>query len=64
MRRLGFCDECVALVMSCAHSIVYSIYLNGNRGDNFCPSRGQNMATPLALIVFYYVQKDSHLFLN
>lgn len=40
MRRLGFCDRWIVLIMECVTSVTYSVLVNGQPGDVIKPTRG------------------------
>lgn len=64
MRKLGFCEKWIILIMRCIQSVSYFVVLNGERGVEFNPTRGLQQGDSLSPYLFYY-DKDipNHLFL-
>jgi hypothetical protein len=52
MKKLGFDDRWVQLVMSCVRFVSYSIVVNGHPVGNFLPSRGIRQGDPISPYLF------------
>lgn len=48
MRRLGFDERWIHLVMSCVRSVQYSVVVNGNPVGNIHPTRGIRQGDPIS----------------
>jgi hypothetical protein len=48
MRKLGFSEVWVGMVMRCITTIRFSVKLNGGLSDSFLPSRGLRQGDPLS----------------
>jgi hypothetical protein len=53
MRRLGFDERWIHLVMSCVRSVQYSIVVNGNPVGNIHPTRGIQQGDPISPYLFH-----------
>ncbi|KAK5770682.1 hypothetical protein PVK06_046835 [Gossypium arboreum] len=40
MRRMGFCEDLISLIMRCITSVTYTVVTNGKNGEEFRPTRG------------------------
>lgn len=52
MRKLGFSEKMVSLIMSCLNSVSYAMLLNGLLVGNTKPSRGLRQDDPLLPYLF------------
>jgi hypothetical protein len=52
MRRLGFDNRWIHLVMVCVRSVSYSVVVNGNPVGNIQPSRGIRQGDPISPYLF------------
>jgi hypothetical protein len=52
MKKLGFDDRWVQLVMSCVRSVSYSVVVNGHLVGNILPSRGIRQGDPISPYLF------------
>jgi hypothetical protein len=52
MRRMGFAEKWVTLIMTCVTTVSYSIRVNGVPSDTITPTRGIRQGDPLSLSLF------------
>ncbi|KAL6125654.1 hypothetical protein ACLB2K_073709 [Fragaria x ananassa] len=57
LRRFGFANGWVNLIMACVTTVSFSIVLNGCPGSSFCPSRGLRQRDPLSPYLFLLVSE-------
>ena len=58
MRKLGFNEQWVNLLMLCVATVSYSILVNGEPKGMIHPTRGICQGDPLSPFYFYYSQKN------
>jgi len=55
MKRLGFAEGWIAIIMTCVRSVTYSVLVNGAPHGNIIPSRGLRQGDLLSLYLFLLV---------
>lgn len=64
LRKLGFCEDWVALVMSCVHSVRYNVLINDDLVWSIEPSRGLWERDPLSPYLFILCAEGLPALLN
>lgn len=52
MKKLGFEDRWIGLIMKCISSVSYVVLVNGKPGDFFNPTRGLRQGGPIVSLSF------------
>ena len=64
MRKMGFNENWIALVMKCISSMSYSVIINGTTYGNIIPTRGLRQGDPLSLYLFLLCAKGISALIN
>lgn len=60
MKRMGFNDKWVELIMECVSTVSYSLLINGEPMGNIKPSRGIKQGDPLSTYLFLLYLEGLH----
>ena len=55
MRRLGFAENWISLVMTCVNTVSYSILINGEPHGHIVPTRGLRQGDPFIPVIVHYL---------
>ena len=64
MKRMGFADSWVALMMECISSVSYLILINGEPSAPIHPTRGIRQGNPLSPYLFLFCKEGLHSLLQ
>ncbi|XP_075668946.1 uncharacterized protein LOC142638766 [Castanea sativa] len=64
MRRMGFTERLVALIMECITTVSYSVLINGESSQVIHPSRGLRLGNPLSPYLFLICSEGLHSLLQ
>ena len=64
MRKLGFCDQWIRLMMVYVTTVSYSILINGEPKGLIHPSRGIQQGDPLSPFLFLLCTKGLHALIS
>jgi hypothetical protein len=64
MRRLGFDEKWIALIMKCCNSVKYRFKLNGSLTEEVVPSRGLRQGDPISPYLFLICSEAFSCLLN
>jgi hypothetical protein len=57
MRRMGFSNRWVNLIMTCVRIVSYDVVVNGQPVGKIVPTRGIRQGNPISPYLFSFVQK-------
>ena len=60
MRKMGFCERWIGLIMTCVKSVTYSILVNGEPKEMITPTRGIWQGDPLFPFIFLLCTEVLH----
>ena len=60
MRKIGFCEQWIGLIMVCVKIVTYSILVNGEPKGLIHPSRGLRQGDPLFHFLFLLCTEGIH----
>lgn len=64
MRALGFEDKWIQLIISCVSLVSYSILINGQPGEAFCPNLDLRQGDPLSPCLFLMCAESLNSLIN
>ena len=64
MRKMGFSERWIGLIMVCVRSVTYSILVNGEPKEEIQPSRGLRQGDPLSPFLFLLCTEGLHGLIN
>ena len=64
MRKMGFCERWIGLIMVCVKTVTYSILMNGEPKGLIQPSRGLRQGDPLSPFFFLLCIEGLHGLIN
>ena len=64
MRKMGFCENWINLVMECVRTVSYSVLINGEPKGLMYPSQGIRQGDPLSPFLFLLCMEGLHGLIN